>query len=446
MEKVIRTKLGKIRGVQEPHAIVFKGIPFAKAPVGELRWRAPEPVPPWSGVREADCFSDRALQPSWDPKETFYRREFYNEPVYQTPVSEDCLYLNIWIPQKEYDELLPVAFFIHGGAFDHGTGHEIEFRSEEYARRGIILVTCNYRLGIAGFLAHPQLLEEDETACGNYGILDQIMALRWVKEHIEAFGGDPENITLFGQSAGAVSVQTLLCAEKAKGLFQKAILQSGAGYPAPFGKGYSLEKAFQIGEKVLELAGASTIKELRQLSQEQILGMQEQVIQELHLSSEYQILSFAPCMNGSLLGADLDTLFLEGKTADVPVMIGSTLHDLTVTEEQRKSGMTGMEKRCIDWAVMQEKRGRKPVYVYRFDRELPGDKSGAFHSSELWYMFGTWRKCWRPMEKADQELSERMLDYWASFMKKAKPDVEGLPQWKACRQADPAVMKFDIQK
>ena len=201
MLQIVQTKAGKIAGTVEEYAAVFKGIPYAEPPVGEWRFRRPETVRAWEGIFQADKFPKRALQLKGDPNETFYTKEFYQDPVYQTEVSEDCLYLNIWVPLKRQAAPFPVAFFIHGGAFNHGTGHEVEFRTQEYARRGIILVTINYRLGLAGFLAHPLLQQEDALACGNYGILDQMKALEWVRENIGAFGGDPVNITIFGRSS-----------------------------------------------------------------------------------------------------------------------------------------------------------------------------------------------------------------------------------------------------
>ena len=210
--KTITTRYGSIEGLERKGYALFLGVPYAKPPVGALRWHRPLPPEPWEGVREAKAFPNRSMQEIHE--DPFYDKEFYDEAAYQTPVSEDSLYLNIWTPAKSAGEKLPVAFWIHGGAFMGGFGHEKEFDGAAYCRRGVILVTVNYRLGSWGFLAHPLLSAEaaaegGPAVSGNYGILDQIAALRWVRENIGAFGGDPENITVFGQSAGGMSVQTL---------------------------------------------------------------------------------------------------------------------------------------------------------------------------------------------------------------------------------------------
>ena len=215
MSTVVTTRKGKIKGCAENGCLVFKGIPYAKPPVGELRWRAPQETESWEGTYEAVRFSDKAVQ--GDQNVGFYGKEFYADPAYDVGISEDCLYLNIWAPEEAVGEDakagLPVAFWIHGGAFMSGYGSEQEFDGAAYAKRGVILVTINYRLNIYGFLAHPWLSKEsDKGVSGNYGILDQIAALKWVFENIEAFGGEPGNITIFGQSShykqskGAVSL------------------------------------------------------------------------------------------------------------------------------------------------------------------------------------------------------------------------------------------------
>ena len=446
MLQIVQTKAGKIAGTVEEYAAVFKGIPYAEPPVGEWRFRRPETVRAWEGIFQADKFPKRALQLKGDPNETFYTKEFYQDPVYQTEVSEDCLYLNIWVPLKRQVAPFPVAFFIHGGAFNHGTGHEVEFRTQEYARRGIILVTINYRLGLAGFLAHPLLQQEDALACGNYGILDQMKALEWVRENIGAFGGDPENITIFGQSAGAVSVQVLLSAARAKGVFAKAIIQSAGGYPARIGNGCTLERAFLIGKRVMELAGADTLEELRQKTEAELLKIQENIMEEENRNGRKHILCFEPCVNQVLLTDSLDEICRQGRTAPVPVMIGVTRNDLTVTEEEACSGESAMKKSCVAWSLLREEKNGAPAYVYQFSRKLPGDERGAFHSSELWYMFGTYPGCWSPLTEADGVLSEKMLSCWCAFMKTGIPDGTGMPRWLPCTLEHPFVMEFDVDK
>ena len=223
---------GKIKGIPcgWPSITVFYGIPYAAPPVGDLRWKAPQPAVGWEGVR--DCA--RASAKCWQlgvGKGSFFEHEFY---PYEEEMDEDCLYLNVWTPAQSTEERLPVIFWIHGGGFMTGYGHSAHFDGEHFARQGVILVTINYRLNIFGWMVHPELdAESPEGVSGNYGLLDQIAALKWVSRNIRAFGGDPDNITIAGQSAGAACVQSLICSPLAKGLYAKAIMQSGGG-PAPF--------------------------------------------------------------------------------------------------------------------------------------------------------------------------------------------------------------------
>ena len=218
---IVQIGQGALKGISMDGYDIFWGIPYAKAPVGELRWRAPQRHEGWEGVYHADHYPNRSMQQ--EHRDPFYDKEFYDIPERETPFSEDGLYLNIWTPAKEAGEKLPVAFWVHGGAFLGGNGYEKEFDGEAYCRRGVILVTINYRVGPFGFLARPWLSEEDENlggsgVSGNYGILDQIAALKWVRENIVAFGGNPENITVFGQSAGGESVYTLVSSPLTQGM------------------------------------------------------------------------------------------------------------------------------------------------------------------------------------------------------------------------------------
>ncbi|MCM8709930.1 carboxylesterase family protein [Clostridium sp. SYSU_GA19001] len=439
---VVKTKLGLIEGVREDGCIVFKGIPYAKPPIGDLRFSAPKPLAPFEGIYKADHFGNRSPQTEWDLPDNFFKKEFYSDSIYATPIDEDCLYLNIWVPDKEVTEKLPVAFYIHGGAFSGGTGHELEFRTNAYAKRDVILVTINYRCGLLGFFAHPWVYEEDAAACGNYGILDQIAALNWVRDNIAEFGGDADNITIFGQSAGAISVQTLLSSTYTKGKFSKAIIQSGGGYPKILDEDITLDEAFTFGNRIVELSGVSSLYELRKLPMEKILQLQKQIVAEVMQAGKGLI--YKPVMNGYVVEDSYDNLAAGGRTHDVPVMIGSTRHDITVTEKEAKECNSRLQQGCLGWSLMQEKLGRKPAYVYYFKRCMPGDNAGAFHSAELWYMFGTLKNCWRPLTDKDYELSEKMLDYWTNFMKKGNPNSINLPEWKPCSEKNPFVMEFDV--
>ncbi len=442
-ERLVKTMLGLIEGVQEDNCIVYKGIPYAKPPIGNLRFAAPKPIDAFEGTYKADHFGNRAPQLVWDTPDNIYKREFYNDSIFATTINEDCLYLNIWVPDKENTKKLPVAFYIHGGGFLGGTGHEVEFRTNAYAERDVILVTINYRVGLLGFFSHPWLHEEDRASCGNYGILDQIAALDWVRDNIEVFGGDPDNITIFGQSAGAMSVQTLLCSSYAKDKFSKAIMQSGAGYPNVVQHDISLEESFALGIRAVELLGVTSVEELRKLSMESILDAQGKIIMEALKSGKG--LPYAPVINGYFLEDGYDNLIKSGKTHDVPTILGSTRHDITVTKEEIENRISRLQESCVGWSLINEKLGRKSSYIYYFTRDLPGDKNGAFHSSELWYMFGTLKNCWRPMTEGDYALSKKMLDYWSNFMKKGDPNSEGLPVWRVCSSKDTFTQEFDLE-
>lgn len=442
-DTIAKTKYGEIQGVREDGCIIFKGVPYAKPPVGELRWRAPQKPDCFDGVFKADTWPNRSAQMDRMDDTSIYKKEFYEDEVYATPASEDSLYLNLWVPEQAYDHPLPVAFFIHGGAFMGGTGHELEFRTNAYAKKDVILVTINYRLGVLGFLAHPDLTAEDAAACGNYGIMDQIAALDWVQENIAAFGGDPANVTIFGQSAGCMSVQTLLSTEYAKGKFAKAILQSGAGYPVTIQRDIPLELGYEFGEKVMAQAGMTTVAQLRTVPVERLYEIQGSLMMEMMMSG--QGLAFTPVRNGKFRAQTFDDLTRQGLTTNVPTMIGSTKNDITVTPEESAQGYSQFQKNCVGWALEMEAVGHHPSYVYYFTRDLPGDDAGAFHSSELWYMFGTLGQCWRPMTEGDHTLSEHMVSYWTNFMKNGDPNGAGLPQWKPCTKADPFEMILDVK-
>ncbi|MCI5648211.1 MAG: carboxylesterase family protein [Fusicatenibacter sp.] len=436
-----RTKQGWVRGQDQGTYTVFRGIPYAKPPVGELRFCAPEEPDTYEGIYEADHFRAACPQERHDP-ESFYGKEFHLDPAFDAEQSEDCLYLNIWTPAEKKEEKLPVAFWIHGGAFLHGYSHEMEFDGKEYCRRGVILVSINYRVGAFGFLAHPWLSAENEQGIsGNYGILDQIAALSWVRNNIESFGGDPENITVFGQSAGAMSVQTLVSSPLTKDWISKAILQSGGGYHNGFRVSVPLAEAEKTGEEFVRRCNLSDPEQLRSISSEELLENQIRMMQE------YGTLFFTPNIDGVLLSDDLDHLLEQGSVRDIPYLIGSTKNDIGVMPKSGETEEYGsLYKGCTAWSEKQEELGRKPSYVYYFTRELQGDDAGAFHSSELWYMFGTLVRSWRPKSDGDYRLSVQMLDAWTNFMKTGDPNGEGVPQWRPCRREDPYVQILDICK
>ena len=357
---VVKVEGGLLQGVpsEDPSVIVFKGIPYAAPPVGELRMQPPQDVIPWEGVRECSAFSAIAPQPGNAPG-TFYGEEFYWMP--QPEQSEDCLYLNIWAPAKAVGKkgaALPVAMWIHGGAFVNGYGFEVSMDGDKWAQKDVILVTINYRLG--------------ENAAGNLNILDQIKALEWINKNIAQFGGDPSNVTIFGQSAGGMSVRTLLISPLAKGLFAKAIIQSGGG-----------------------------------------MGLDQ-------LGS---ILTSAPQVDGNVVPEPFDKAVMDGTIADIPIMTGYTSDDLPFFKEESVGA----------FCALRDSLGTAPVYEYEFTRDLPGEDKdvpdnlpGAFHSAELWYVFGTLGRSWRPFTDEDYALSEEIVSAWTDFCKTGSP---GWPEY-----------------
>jgi para-nitrobenzyl esterase len=431
---------GQVKGTEAstPGVWIYKGIPYAAPPVGALRWKAPQTVIPWEGVKIADSFG--AAAPQGDkvsngggggesPGNVDYVKEFYQAGDPER--SEDCLYLNVWTPAPgDTKANLPVAMWIHGGAYMQGFGHEIEFDGEVYAGRGVILVTLNYRLGILGFLAHPALSAENEQKIsGNYGILDQMAALDWIRENIAQFGGNPDNITIFGQSAGAGSVQNLLASPLTKGKIAKAIIQSGGGLSG-LGTSSTLADYETIGREIFEEAGITTAGDMRKLPYEEL-----QKLLMGWMMKKKQFMMLAPVIDGFIETSDFSTAVKEGKIPPVPYMIGGTKDDMPFAR---------VGQPIYDFSLELEKQGRQPAYVYDFRRELPGDKAGAFHSAELWYVFGTLNNCWRPMTEADYKLSNRILDYWTNFIKTGNPNTKELPEWPAYTEKTSFVMELNI--
>ncbi len=436
---IVETKLGKIEGVAFDTYVEYRRVPYAKPPVGELRWKAPVPAEPWEGVLDGTVYANRCM--ASQHRDDLYTPEFYSNPMFDRSGSEDCLYLNIWAPKEAQGKRLPVAFWIHGGAFAAGYATELEFGGQAYCERGVILVSVEYRCNLFGFLAHRWLSQENpEHISGNYGILDQICALTWVYDNIDAFGGDPENITVFGQSAGAMSAQTLVSSKLTKNMIAKAIMQSGGSYGTGLHNDLTLEQEELLGEEFVKLAGAASLEELRAKPAAEILECLAPLEQKLIPTVG---LFLAPNIDGKVLDDTYNHIMNRGEIRDIPYMLGSTRDDIMTTPEMVAAGEhSGLYDGILSFSHKLEELGRKPAYTYYFTHSLPGDQRGAWHSSELWYMFGTLDRCWRPFTEADYALSSQMLDYWTNFMKTGDPNGAGLPEWKPCQKSQPFIREF----
>ena len=436
---VLEIEGGKVQGVESSvkGVYIYKGIPFAAPPVGDLRWKEPQPVVPWEGVKVADTFGPGAMQVKHDSSNPWTSEFYWEDPEF----SEDCLYLNVWTPAPgKADKKLPVAMWIHGGAYTGGWGYEPEFDGKVWAEKGVVLVTVNYRLGIFGFLNHPFLAEESPNhVSGNYGILDQVAALKWVHANIAAFGGDPDNITILGQSAGAGSVKTLVSSPLTGDLIKKAIIQSGGGVNIrPEGApaqpaGSMMDFAGNAWKAVFDWAGYDTLEKMRAASTEDIFTLAARYAAE---TGTRLPLGTRPVVDGYLSTESFDDAALEGRIKDIPYMIGYTRDDMGNPEE-------GIRRFCD----LRNAAG-KPVYAYQFAHALPDDEAGshdmkgAFHSSELWYMFKSLDRGDRPFTQADWDLAEHVVSCWTNFAKTGDPGLG----WKPYTPDAPDFMVFDLSE
>ncbi len=425
MDYIVNTPCGPLQGCagRVPGTAAYKGIRYATAG----RWEYPKQVTEWEGIYDATqygacCHQLRAFcNEAENPEKTFFYTEFRKGASYT--YSEDCLFLNVFTPDTaKRGDKLPVLIYIHGGSFTGGCGHEKHLDGPVWPTRSIIGVTLNYRLGPYGFLCLPEL-QEEAGFTGNYGLYDQLTAIRWVKDNIAAFGGDPENITIMGQSAGAMSVQLHCLSPLSDGLFQRAVMSSGGGIsrllsPSP------PEKHYAFWQKTMENAGCETLAQFRAISPQKLYDAWCQTKKELRSPFRF------PCLDGRLIvgtGADLLTA---GKQKDIPYMAGIT------SEDMLPPILMGMAK---NWCAAQ----KKPSYTWYFERQLPGDDHGAWHTADLWYWFGTLDNCWRPMEQKDRELSDQMVDYLCSFVRTGDPNKAGiLPTWIASDKHQKRVLRL----
>ena len=428
MLRQVMTENGALRGLPgaDPRITVFKGVPFAAPPVGKNRWRAPQPCENWEGVRDAFAFGPISMQDTPGIGDGLYDREWHVDP--DIPNSEDCLYLNVWTPAKTPDENLPVLLWIYGGGFQWGYTAEMEFDGERLSRRGIIVVSAAYRLGAFGFLAHPDLTKEQPQSPGNFGLLDQQCALRWVQRNIAAFGGDPSRITLAGQSAGGGSVLQQMTCEENYGSICGAVILSGMiralDEENDLFRPLSLAKAEEKGKDFLAFLGVSTIEEARELDAVFIRDRYAQYAQDHQ--------RMFPIEDGIFCKGDTLERFIAGDRARVPVISGNTGDEFTV------NGINIVEKTVKETFLKTREADPAcpPLYYYRFDPDIPGwDHPGTFHSCDLWFFFETLGKCWRPFTGRHFELARQMCDYFANFVKTRDPNGNGwngetLPLWK----------------
>lgn len=455
--KSIRIETGMVQGTDEDGLTIYRGIPFAAAPVGDLRWRPPQPAPKWNGVRSASEYGRACMQS--------------NPAIANLPApSEDCLFLNVWTPAARPGERLPVMVWIHGGGFVAGTPAEQLYHGEWLAKKGVVVVSVAYRLGVFGFLAHPDLsAESKQHASGNYGLLDTIAGLQWVRKNIAAFGGDPARVTIFGESAGAIAVSQLCASPLAKGLFQAAISESGGSFGpvrAAGGPGENMQplrSAEQDGAAWAKTVGASSSSELRALPAEKLL-----------IAAQRQRGLSWPVVDGWVIPDDQFRLYEAGRYNDVPVLIGynsdegasfgvPTSQEAYVHSVHERYGQfadkllaaypggetpatkktardlmrdTAFGWQTWSWARLQTQTGKKAVYLYYFDEhpnyppDSPRAGFGTPHSEELPYVFRQLREHNRPAPTpADEAMSEMMRTYWTNFAKSGDPNGAGLPRW-----------------
>ena len=462
MLKIVKTENGLVRGFpgNNTRISVFKGIPFAQPPVGQNRWRAPQPCEDWEGIKDCYKFGPIPYQDQPAVGTDIYCKEWHVDPDIDR--DEDCLYLNVWTNAKSADDKLPVLVWIYGGGFQWGYSAEMEFNGENLAKKGIVVVTINYRLGAFGFLAHSELFKESPEAPANFGLLDQQAAMKWVKRNIASFGGDPDNITIAGQSAGGGSVLNHLTAESSIGLYNRAIILSGI-IQFPYIKDFimtprSVEEACAYGDKLFAKLGVKTLEEARSLDQE--------FIRETYGKfRETENFFFAPMIDNVFVTEEPVKSFMEGKHAHVPLMAGNTFDEfpsfifadsqadfeakardifgnkadefLSFPEAQKHDGNMYAPVRAIECAIKAVfAHSDKPGYYYSFEPDIPGeDNPGTFHSVDLWFFFDNLDKCWRPMTGRHFDIARQMSTYFANFVKNGDPngsDVDGtaLPLWK----------------
>jgi para-nitrobenzyl esterase len=467
--QVVKTDAGPVEGATsaDGHVRSYKGIPFAAPPVGQARWKAPGPVASWTKVRKAAAFGPRCPQ-----------GRIFGDMIFRDEMDENCLFVNVWTPATKAGETLPVMFWIHGGGFQAGSASEPRQDGEHLARKGVVVVSANHRLGLFGFFAHPELTKASGTgASGNYGLLDQIAALAWVKKNIEAFGGDPANVTIFGESAGSLAVSALVASPLARGLVHKAIGESGAFFTLSGGPlaTRTLSGAEEQGQKFAAAAGAPDLAALRATPVDDLL--------KVALKHPW----FSPILDGHVLPRPVAEIYAAREHSPVPLLAGwnadesrasvtmarerPTLATFTASTRKRfgpaaddilKAYAAATDDEVIEaaaalasdtfigystwkWIQVHAAATSAPTYRYSFDRTIPiapgtmingkaatAADIGARHAGEIEYVFGTLDSVpgvtWTD---ADRTLSDQMMTYWSNFARTGNPNGAGVPEWPA---------------
>jgi para-nitrobenzyl esterase len=473
----VKTDNGTVEGIlnRDQSVRMFRGVPFAAPPIGDLRWKEPQPALSWTGVRKAGKFGSACLQTNVFGD--IYFRD--NQP------SEDCLNLVIWTPAKPARKKLPVFVWFYGGGFVAGANSEPRYDGENFAKKGIIVVEPNYRLGVFGFFAHPELTKESpHSASGNYGLLDQVAALKWVVKNISAFGGDPNRITIGGESAGSLSVSALMASLLSRNLFQQAVGESGAFFTASANTGVRV-KTLADGEKQgLDFA--------RSLGAESVAQMRAKPADELLQAAAKQNrgFGFGPNIDGYYLASDVESIYAQGKQSQVPLLAGwnadegkmfvlfnpqkptaktfadqaherfgeeadrflklypATTDEEAISSAEALAGDDFIAFATWKWIDLQRRTGSSPVYQYRFEQvpkakpgammgPVPASEVGSKHTGEIEYVFGTLKsQPGVPWADDDFKLSDTMASYWANFIKTGDPNGSELPVWPKCDSQD----------
>jgi carboxylesterase type B len=465
----LKVEGGVIEGTPGKHAavIAYKGIPYAAPPLGDLRWKAPQPVVRWQGTKHAVEFSNSCIQITGA-----FNKPWTAEFMVHNVISEDCLYLNVWTPAKPSTGKLPVFVYIYGGGFREGSTEVPAYDGEGLAANDVIVVSMNYRLGVFGFLAHPELTAESgHGSSGNYGMLDQIAALKWIQHNITAFGGDPGRVTIAGQSAGSMAVHALVASPLAKGLFHRAIAQSSGTSAVTVGGMTttlfrSLGESEIYGKTFVDAKGVTSLAQLRELHWEKIVAL-------LPGEKPGPGMRFAPVIDGYFLTEQPFAALQHGKFNDVPMLTGNALNEIQfgVSGGQRPSSITdyrariesrwsgtaadilkmypaqsdedakrawgasGRDSAMVNlylWSRQRAQSAKSKTFIYLWDHTVPGpdaDIYGAFHTSDVLYTMNTLYSSARPFTDEDRKIAGIMSSYWANFARTGDPNGSGLPAW-----------------